>query len=323
MMGSIYQNALVTISAATSHRSKDGIFKSSPIPSKIEGPPSPELSIDSKSSDKVQVSLRDEDEESLRDLFSTSPLMKRGWTLQEDVLSRRILYYGERQIYWKCPQGFQSADGVPSGNLMPEERSYSEIMNFLHLSSTNELGARTPKMNLILDNYYWLVRDYSSRKLSYDSDKLPAFSGIAALIHPVLGGEYLAGIWSGDFRHGLLWYKEMRECRHTLSNQAPSWSWAVTNDEVVFWPEGKETSPDDTQLLDYKIERKGHNFYGQVSSGRLIVRGFTKKLFRSNQFIHFSDDSLARVFFDELQTDNIMEDPAVFEINGETGSYLL
>jgi hypothetical protein len=325
MMGSIYRNALVTISAATSQGSTDGILRSSLIPSKIEEPPSPELSIDSNSSDKVQVSLKDEEEESLRDLFLTSLLMKRGWTLQEAILSPRILYYGERQIYWKCPQGFQSADGVPPGNLMPEDWSYSEITKFLHSSSMNELSARKPDLNLILDNYYKVVQDYSSRKLSFQSDKLPAFSGIPALIHPVLGGKYLAGIWSGDFRQGLLWYNEMGECRHTLSDQAPSWSWAVTNDPVVFELPARKgaSSPEDAQLLDHKVELNSQNIYGKVSSGRLVVRGLTKKLFRSSQFVNFSDSGVARVYFDELEADKKINSPSVFEVTSETGSYLL
>jgi len=39
------------------------------------------------------------------------PLTHRGWTLQERILSRRILYYGTRQIYWQCESSRIAADG--------------------------------------------------------------------------------------------------------------------------------------------------------------------------------------------------------------------
>jgi hypothetical protein len=31
-------------------------------------------------------------------------LAKRGWTLQEDVLARRILYFTNRSVVWRCAE---------------------------------------------------------------------------------------------------------------------------------------------------------------------------------------------------------------------------
>lgn len=46
----------------------------------------------------------------------------------------------------------------------------------------------------ILNNYYLLVSRYSRRRLAFDSDKLPAFSGIAERPSSLIDGEYLAGL---------------------------------------------------------------------------------------------------------------------------------
>jgi Heterokaryon incompatibility protein (HET) len=45
------------------------------------------------------------------------PLARRGWCLQERLLSYRMLYYGERQIYWQCTSSRKAADGgvIPEG----------------------------------------------------------------------------------------------------------------------------------------------------------------------------------------------------------------
>lgn len=327
-MGSIYRNALVTISAATACRSTDGILRCSPGSKTSRGAIPLKISTDNKSHDTVQVSLKDEEEESLGSLFSTSPLNKRGWTLQERVLSPRVLYYGKRQIYWQCRQGFRSADEVPDGALMPEQVSYPEISNLLHFHSLNQPSTGKLDLYLLLDEYYKLVHEYSSRKLSFDSDKLPAFSGLASLLHPVLGGDYLAGIWSEDFRQGLFWYDELGECRHTLSDQAPSWSWTVTNDPVLFDSTGHKggISPDHAQLLGHNLELRNQNIYGPVHSGHLIIEGLTKKLLRSSQSINFVDEGIARVYFDEPEVGNIDEThPNLFEVevDGERGGCLL
>jgi hypothetical protein len=71
------------------------------------------LCTDSTSDETVWVSKRIEAPEEIRGLFIESPLSRREWTLQETIFSARILRYGDQQIYRKCTQGFQSADGVP------------------------------------------------------------------------------------------------------------------------------------------------------------------------------------------------------------------
>jgi hypothetical protein len=38
----------------------------------------------------------------------------REWILQERLLSRRIVYFGKRQLYWECQKKFKNEDGSPS-----------------------------------------------------------------------------------------------------------------------------------------------------------------------------------------------------------------
>ncbi|TVY17477.1 hypothetical protein LARI1_G004820 [Lachnellula arida] len=301
-MCSIYQNATVTISASASRGSKDGFLKCTASQFKAGKAVSLRLSPNSSPDDVVSVTLKDEDEEDLMSLVLNGSLNKRGWTLQEGLLSSRILYYGNRQIYWQCPGGFQSAEGVPSGNQMPES-SYPETSYFLY--SQQRPKDREISRALLLAEYYTLVQEYSARKLSFDSDKLPAFAGIVQLLHPAIGGDYMAGIWSTDLRRGLLWRAEMITCEHVQDYRAPSWSWAVTNEPVVFdSATNRKPSPYDVELISHETNFKSRgNQYGQVEAATLTLRGLTKKFVRSNQKIDisFPKFEVAIAYFDEAE----------------------
>lgn len=78
--------------------------------------------------------------------------------------------------------------------------------------------------------------------LTVATDRLPAFSGIARMVHKVLKSpkeDYVAGIWSPDLLTELLWEKyweeSIRVTHRTHSSQyiAPSWSWASI--DGPFW----------------------------------------------------------------------------------------
>jgi len=50
-----------------------------------------------------------------------------------------------------------------------------------------------------------IVSQISARGLAYDSDWLPALSGVASHIYIPEMVRYLAGLWEGSLPHALLW----------------------------------------------------------------------------------------------------------------------
>ncbi|KUJ09653.1 HET-domain-containing protein [Mollisia scopiformis] len=326
-MGSIYRDALLTISAATSSRSTDGFLKSPPSSAEPEKNIPLHLTADSGSEAIVYISKPPQTPEDLRDLFYQAPLNKRGWCLQERILSAQILHYGSKQIYWQCAQGFLSADGVPHGVAMPEEEMYPEIASIIHPSILKGPIPKKPNLDLVLEEYYLLVQVYSSRKLSFDTDKFPAFSGLAQHVHSYLGGDYIAGIWSTDFRHGLLWFNELTTCKHVRPYRAPTWSWAVTNEPVVFPARCDTPFPEyAVELILYDINLET-NAYSQVESGELTLYGLTKELVRSRQLtnISYPEMATAHVYFDEAEEEGgaIEQWSAVFQTKAGDDDYLL
>lgn len=348
-MGFIYRDALLTLSASVSPGSTHGILKYSPSSTDVQQRVALKVYKDNHLDDKVFISNQRMPEEiykqddspsstqaqkkpeNLYDLFYGCILSQRGWCLQEGLLSRRILYYGKRQIYWKCPHGFQSADGMPSvggGYIMPSETvTFPAISSALHLNSSTRSDHGLPAMDKILEDYYWLVQAYSARRLTFESDKLPAFSGIAELLHSTIGGDYLAGIWSRDLARGLSWYKDGKECKHVKAYRSPSWSWAVTDDEILYFPYDGQTSFSDlheVKMVSFDITPKTESPYAQIESGKLVLKGWTKRLGRSSQEIETSTEPVAHIEYDEADPKlHKRNSPNVFDAKTDNGPCLM
>lgn len=269
-MGRFYSNSTLTISALSSAKSTSGILRRGAKPRSVR------LNVHPGGDQSRQVSLEKIDEqESLTGLDGHSPLTSRGWALQESLLSPRQLLYGSRQIYWKCPDGFESGDGLARGGRAPDQK-YRAISSLLYRSLLVEPPTSPVETRELLHEYYEMVQAYSSRMLTYDSDRLPAFSGLAQRIHTALPGEYLAGLWSYDFPRGLDWTSLSKRSR-SPSYHAPSWSWVAANGPVRY-PQRSKFRSDKfrLQLLEYDICLcDASNPYGQIKAGHAIVQGYT------------------------------------------------
>ncbi|PTD08506.1 hypothetical protein FCULG_00012416 [Fusarium culmorum] len=108
-MGDVYQNAYLTIAAAASQNSNEGLFHPRPFSIRKE----------------ITTVIKGEEEAEKVDIFARSwrsdwpwsdsigdgpswraqnPLEKRAWTLQEHVLSRRILRFTAHELVWHCQE---------------------------------------------------------------------------------------------------------------------------------------------------------------------------------------------------------------------------
>ena len=88
-------------------------------------------------------------------------------------------------------------------------------------------------------NYNRLIERYTECNLTFGSDKLVAFSGLARRLSQQLKVEptsYLAGLWKETFLHDLLWRVEVRSqdrcrmaARQRIPGRAPSWSYKMSS----------------------------------------------------------------------------------------------
>ncbi|KAI9641903.1 hypothetical protein NHQ30_009771 [Ciborinia camelliae] len=294
-MGNIYRDAIITIAAAAAPKATDGMLHTFSSYDLSGGPPVKlKLSSDSSPEDDVDIVQRDSTREDLGHLLRHGPLANRGWTLQEEVLSPRTLYYGLQQIHWQCLRQYSSADGIHDYDVhwkraFRYERIKDRIFKQTH---SPDHDPHDPKnINQLLIEYHdEMVVDYCSRSLTFPSDKFPAFSGIATLVHNELrhGGYlnsvYLAGIWSSHLREGLIWYfgedaTSFMSHSHSHSHShsiIPSWSWATVTGAIknlhtkMLLPTALDPS-----LHSHNITPASVNPYGAITGGELVIDGCT------------------------------------------------
>jgi hypothetical protein len=190
------------------------------------------------------------------------PWNKRGWTLQEKLLSKRILLFTDTQIYFKCSESIWTEEihmETPklSNSVESMRGKYRWSLDkdrFQHTKNSEEGTDQsfdlsrflrevaylpiTPSINPTLrdrgDNQYLgafpayaaAVREYTRRTLANpDKDVLVAIKGIFQTIKKWTGRFY-QGIPEKFFLDGLLWYPEVGASVIRANTTVPSWSWA-------------------------------------------------------------------------------------------------
>lgn len=172
----------------------------------------------------------------------TPPLNSRGWTLQERQLSTRILHFTEYMVLWECKE-HRASTQVPWGQ-SKEERD--EDWDF-RLFDKNPIVDMSKQVDNTPSRRSWheIIEDYSSRRLTVSSDKLPALAGIAQQLDGKGGyGRYVAGLWEIHLPSSLLWKavpvgdRAYSPCTRATIYRGPSWSWVsldgkVTHDQLI------------------------------------------------------------------------------------------
>ncbi|KAI1188897.1 heterokaryon incompatibility protein-domain-containing protein [Nemania serpens] len=160
----------------------------------------------------------------------------RAWTLQEEMLSPRILYWAPQRMYWSCAtRAFTESSSFPS----PSSASSSQ-----QRGQRLATGEEAPSTDTITTQSflrasfggadlhpYWkdVAEDYTKRSLANPEDRFPALSGLAARYQSGGNDKYLAGLWQQTIAEDLAWRVEAPVPRDRLGERVrgiPSWSWA-------------------------------------------------------------------------------------------------
>lgn len=225
-MGSIYKNAYCTIAAAAAQDCQGGCF----IPREPLYP------------EPVRVRTRCGDGPVgyvyFRDVFgdftsnvSGGPLDERGWTLQERVLSTRILHFGKDQVFFQCNRGIRGECGHQYENNVLAGTS-PLLIQLNEVFKSSRIEEIRPKLQSF---WFQLVMEFTARKLTFETDKLPALAGLANQIRRQTGGEqYFAGLWRSCFHRQLLWFVANDDVDRPDAYRSPSWSWAAVDGRIRY-----------------------------------------------------------------------------------------
>lgn len=207
-MGDIYGAAFATIVLAAPSRQylEQGIFG-------LSAPRPPYQRIETIGNIKVATTYP-----TLEMTIATSEWNTRAWTFQEGLLSTRCILFGPEQCHFECAE-MGCCESIIEPNLAMCERD--------HL-----IPYKSRLRNPFLDNYnfdslYWrLVRDYTSRDMSFESDSLHAFAAFATEFERA-GTLLTWGVPISSSALHLLWEHELWDFRDiNRRRDFPSWSWA-------------------------------------------------------------------------------------------------
>lgn len=281
-MGQVYKHTYFNISADHSINSHGGLFsdrlayKFSPCP--YTAPDNSELFF------LPQFDLTKP--------LTESAIAERAWARQERFLSPRVLHFTTDQMFYECA-GLFACETFPLGVPKVYDNSTSRhYRSGQYLPDTSQ--ENNPKAYTLWGQ---MCEDYSRSKLTFTSDKLIAFAGIASEFQNRFPNDsYLAGLWSGDIISGLLWKVMAFDGRPIQPNgshelhadpvitaavtekyRAPSWSW-LGKDCAIFWQKLAPHSPRDmVEILEARVEYVDKNDEtGNVQHGWLKVRGFLR-----------------------------------------------
>lgn len=184
-------------------------------------------------------------------------LTRRGWILQERILSPRTVYFGQEEVFWECgstiasetlPWGwkdesklvkFNSHDlGLHKNGLLESGQDFQHNLNEPRKkveNSSGDLKVGGKSLAPLYIYWYHLVEAYSQKGLTNSQDRLPAILGLAQAIHKsgipyqTFQDCYRHGIWLSK-PSSLLWYLSSSP-KVPISSRAgtPSYSWGSWN----------------------------------------------------------------------------------------------
>lgn len=280
-MQDVYSSAFVTVCAHGAADDSDGCF-STRNPSDI-APIEVYLAFRSES-EKLPY-LLSENSVTWGKRFD-SPAIKRGWILQEQLLSRRILYFGRQQVFWEC-RSISCCETYPAGVPSFKSASASVDQQKLLWKAPLNVALKAPNMpplHFELDavGYCMLewdqtVHEYSGRCLTRGHDKLIAISGLANQMGEKLRSlgaddKYHAGIWAVSLPRSLLWMMTNPRRRELAEQRAPSWSWAASEGNLDQNGQ-KMHSNAETLVSDVQVSTSAREHSGIVVEGRLSLNG--------------------------------------------------
>ncbi|PLN85313.1 HET domain protein [Aspergillus taichungensis] len=268
-MASIYENADLTLGAASSSDSKGGIFRKTIPESLIEGTGhealQPALRRFSDPSFFEYGHRQSPVEKSGPDV--SSPLIKRAWIYQERMLSRRMLYFTPLELVFEC----RSSNSSESG--------YQWINSSCKHAFTPIYNANTPG-ELFPSLWRKVVSEFTQLELTLSKDTLPAIAGVATRFSKRLEGKepinYLAGAWRETFTQDMLWDADphIDGSSPRIDAGIPSWSWARSDLPKTY--QNTEYLHALCLLKDAEcvpLDSTGNIFTG-VSSGHAILSGY-------------------------------------------------
>ena len=275
-MAMIFQNAHFTIAASASSHSNGGLFQHGRLRSRMHF-----LDLDRNLAVYRPGSYMS---------IKTSALNERAWVLQEWILSPRLIHFAQDDVYWECVSNVSSANNdmdlyLTHNNIGLFQKEEETIFS---VQARAAIAGSLQTWRTIYDIWARLVEDYTSRKLTFVSDKFHALTGLTTALERRITDVPIAGLWRADFHLGLLWSIEPYTSLYTLYQDfhryeppvpkdpipnIPSWSWASVDGPVHYNVQRGSRFINELEIMNVSLDWENGFPCSKITDGRIKARG--------------------------------------------------
>ncbi|KAF4463147.1 hypothetical protein FALBO_10025 [Fusarium albosuccineum] len=204
-----------------------------------------------------------------------SVLDTRGWVLQEHLLSPRVLTYSHGEIFWDCVC-LNASETFPGGIPAFYDTDLKAVDFRLFKKAILGSGEGNMKPRQLHKLWHSIVEEYSRRKLTLETDKLAALSGLAKEMTNVLRDDFVLGLWKKTLWRDLLWWvKSPATATIPTGFIAPSWSWAAVNGAISYGLPGRDDEDylvPCMEVVDVEAPSATSSLCQSRLSGQILVR---------------------------------------------------
>ncbi|PMD58888.1 HET-domain-containing protein [Hyaloscypha bicolor E] len=268
-MSEIYRGSQLTITATESVDSLQGCF-----PPEKPGLHSAGLffrtrpnGLDDRSS-LVRIYRND-----IRDsVVEDSVISTRGWTLQEQLLSPRLVFCMQPDMHWKCQCNYQTQSGLSFEPRMAPDR-----------------GGLFLDLNHRLDDLWYrsswrrIIEGYSLREFTFSQDRVPAIAGMTRYFASTLEDVPILGLWVRSFARDLAWLRGGGRQQMSNTSGLPSWTWLACQGCVLYTIGSKYADyevqvVEHLKLLNWDVQWQGTPYASPVELAQVKVEGPVREI---------------------------------------------
>lgn len=213
-MASIYEYASLAIIAADGMDASAGLTGLRNVSKPRTLPPVLKLT------ENLSITARMEDQ------LRRGPLTTRGWTMQEQIFSRRKLVFFKNSVRWICRSNTYYED-IDTPHDLDSKLVRIDGGEALHSLSPFDLSLDVPDLSVFCNLTYL----YTQRKLTFDEDVISAFASTFSSMSAAFPDGFVYGLPAAFFDAALLWRSRGNHLVQRVSSNAgvlcpPSWTWA-------------------------------------------------------------------------------------------------